>query len=156
VAYAANDALFGLNVAMAIALEVNANRLVDLPDQLRRDELAQSLFRMSQQFAGVPIKVKSKPPKEKANKEASPAPMATHKMKAFEERLAEKRAKGRVGLRQSQMYYNVKLEAPDGQPLCTMNEKKALWYVERGLGVIVNEDPLTIRLNFEPAGRPEV
>lgn len=33
------------------------------------------------------------------------------------------------------------------------DHKKAMWYVERGLGKVTCEDPLSVTLNFEPEGR---
>ncbi|XP_050715029.1 exonuclease 3'-5' domain-containing protein 2-like isoform X2 [Eriocheir sinensis] len=56
--------------------------------------------------------------------------------------------------RKSPLYYNCQLLAPDDSPLCTCDPKKAKWYVEKGLGVEVQHNPLVVRLNFEPAGRP--
>lgn len=56
--------------------------------------------------------------------------------------------------RQSPMYYNCQLLAPDDSLLCTCDPKKAKWYIEKGLGVEVQHKPLVVRLNFEPAGRP--
>ena len=41
------------------------------------------------------------------------------------------------------------------QVLCTCDIKKAEWYIKRNIGVLVCEDPLTVRLKFEPSGRPE-
>ena len=29
------------------------------------------------------------------------------------------------------------------------------WYVEKGLGDVLQEDPLVVKLRFEPAGRPQ-
>lgn len=58
-------------------------------------------------------------------------------------------------LRQGPLYHNCQLRAPDDQPLCTIDPKKAHWYVAKGLGVLVSEEPLVVRLNFEPAGRPQ-
>ncbi|XP_049887794.1 exonuclease 3'-5' domain-containing protein 2 [Pectinophora gossypiella] len=55
--------------------------------------------------------------------------------------------------RSKPLYHNCFLEAPDGEQLCTCDNKKALWYVEKGLADIVLESPLTVRLRFEPAGR---
>ena len=52
------------------------------------------------------------------------------------------------------MYHNAKLEAPDGQPLCVCDTKKAAWYVAKGIGQYVDAEQLTVRLNFEPSGRP--
>merc|ERR1719474_415182 len=39
--------------------------------------------------------------------------------------------------------------------LCTCDYKKAAWYVKKNIGHIISENPLTVRLNFEPSGRPE-
>lgn len=43
--------------------------------------------------------------------------------------------------------------APDGVVLSNTDKKKAYWYVERNLATIECEEPLTIRLNFEPSNR---
>lgn len=45
------------------------------------------------------------------------------------------------------------MEAPDGELLCTMDRTKAEWYKKKGLAVLVAEDPLRMRLCFEPSGR---
>ncbi|XP_071518285.1 exonuclease 3'-5' domain-containing protein 2-like isoform X1 [Panulirus ornatus] len=55
--------------------------------------------------------------------------------------------------RKGPLYHNCQLWAPDDEPLCTCDPKKAFWYVEKGLGELVSEDPVIVRLNFEPAGR---
>ncbi|KAM3960146.1 exonuclease 3'-5' domain-containing 2 [Aphomia sociella] len=55
--------------------------------------------------------------------------------------------------RSKPLYHNCFLQAPDGELLCTCDNKKALWYVEKQLADVVNEEPLTVRLRFEPAGR---
>ncbi|XP_075980451.1 exonuclease 3'-5' domain-containing 2 isoform X2 [Anticarsia gemmatalis] len=55
--------------------------------------------------------------------------------------------------RSKPLYHNCFLQAPDGELLCTCDSKKALWYVEKELADVVKEDPLTVRLRFEPAGR---
>jgi hypothetical protein len=46
------------------------------------------------------------------------------------------------------------LLAPDGQHLSTVDKKKAEWYLVRGLADMVTEDPPTVKLRFEPSGRP--
>lgn len=43
--------------------------------------------------------------------------------------------------------------APDGDVLSNCDTKKAQWYIDKGLAVQINDDPLTIQLNFEPNGR---
>lgn len=49
--------------------------------------------------------------------------------------------------------YNVYMEAPDGDLLCTMDKIKADWYLRKGLAKVVTESPLRMRLCFEPHGR---
>ena len=56
--------------------------------------------------------------------------------------------------RKSPLYHNAKLQAPDGQPLCVCDTKKAEWYVSKGIGKYVDDTNLIVRLNFEPSGRP--
>lgn len=56
--------------------------------------------------------------------------------------------------RTTPFYHNCHLEAPDGELLCTCDRKKAEWYVKKGRGIVIEEEPVfTVRLNFEPAGR---
>ncbi|XP_018521754.1 exonuclease 3'-5' domain-containing protein 2 isoform X1 [Lates calcarifer] len=57
--------------------------------------------------------------------------------------------------RKSPLYDNCFLHAPDGQPLCTCDKKKARWYLDKGIGVLQSEDPFVVRLLFEPSGRPD-
>lgn len=51
------------------------------------------------------------------------------------------------------VYENCKMLAPDGVCLSNCDRKKALWYIERGLADKVLDEPLTIKLKFEPANR---
>ncbi|XP_067012367.2 exonuclease 3'-5' domain-containing protein 2 [Anabrus simplex] len=55
--------------------------------------------------------------------------------------------------RRTTMYHNCYMQAPDGEVLCTCDRKKSEWYVMKNLATVVSEEPFTIRLNFEPAGR---
>ncbi|XP_064169802.1 exonuclease 3'-5' domain-containing protein 2 isoform X2 [Anguilla rostrata] len=57
--------------------------------------------------------------------------------------------------RKSPLYDNCFLYAPDGQPLCTCDKKKAKWYLDKGIGELLSEDPFIVRLKFEPSGRPD-
>ncbi|XP_053553965.1 exonuclease 3'-5' domain-containing protein 2 [Bombina bombina] len=57
--------------------------------------------------------------------------------------------------RKSPLYDNCFLHAPDGQPLCTCDRKKAQWYLDKGIGDLVSNDPFIVQLLFEPSGRPE-
>ncbi|XP_072028689.1 exonuclease 3'-5' domain-containing protein 2-like isoform X2 [Amphiura filiformis] len=56
--------------------------------------------------------------------------------------------------RQSIMYHNCKLLAPDGTLLCTCDRKKAEWYIYKDIGVAECQEPFTVRLKFEPKGTP--
>lgn len=51
------------------------------------------------------------------------------------------------------LYENCKILAPDGQLLTYANRKKINWYLNKGLATLITEEPLTIQLKFEPAGR---
>ncbi|XP_035206691.1 exonuclease 3'-5' domain-containing protein 2-like [Stegodyphus dumicola] len=67
------------------------------------------------------------------------------------------KSKGRYSKpRKKSMYDNCQLVAPDGELLCSCDRSKAEWYVNKNLGEVINEDPFTVRLNFEPSGRPKL
>lgn len=53
----------------------------------------------------------------------------------------------------SKIFDNCLIEAPDGVALSRCGIKKAQWYLDRNLAHLVNKEPYTIRLNFEPSGR---
>eukprot|EP00026_Physarum_polycephalum_P006793 Phypoly_transcript_06845.p1 GENE.Phypoly_transcript_06845~~Phypoly_transcript_06845.p1 ORF type:complete len:530 (+),score=62.33 Phypoly_transcript_06845:46-1590(+) len=55
-------------------------------------------------------------------------------------------------VRKSQLYYNCQLMSPDGTILCKCDLKKIGWYLDRNLGEIVAQDPLTLKFNFAPKG----
>ncbi|XP_028925491.1 exonuclease 3'-5' domain-containing protein 2 isoform X1 [Ornithorhynchus anatinus] len=57
--------------------------------------------------------------------------------------------------RKSPLYDNCFLHAPDGQPLCTCDRRKAQWYLDKGIGELMSEEPFVVKLRFEPSGRPE-
>ncbi|KAJ4425777.1 exonuclease 3'-5' domain-containing protein 2 [Periplaneta americana] len=68
-------------------------------------------------------------------------------------RAANKPTSRAFSTRQKPLYDNCILQAPDGEVLSTCDVKKAEWYVLKELGVKVSDDPLTVRLLFEPSGR---
>jgi hypothetical protein len=55
--------------------------------------------------------------------------------------------------RQSQIYDSCRILTPDGELMCLVGEKKARWYLDRGLGRQVEDEPLTVVLSFEPKGK---
>ncbi len=50
------------------------------------------------------------------------------------------------------IYGNCQVLSPDGILMFRCDEKKANWYLNRNLGEIINNSPLTVKLNFEPRG----
>ena len=58
-------------------------------------------------------------------------------------------------VRKTPLYHNSLLWAPDNQPLCTCDPRKAQWYIEKDLGEKISDDPFIVRLKFEPSGRPQ-
>ncbi|KAK4492815.1 hypothetical protein RD792_000140 [Penstemon davidsonii] len=55
----------------------------------------------------------------------------------------------------SPVYHNCKIYANDGRLLCYSDRRKLEWYLNRNLAKLVEEDPPSIMLLFEPKGRPE-
>jgi hypothetical protein len=51
------------------------------------------------------------------------------------------------------VYEGCKMVAPDGEVLSNCDSKKIKWYLDRDLAEVISENPLTIRLKFEPNGR---
>ena len=49
------------------------------------------------------------------------------------------------------LYDNCKLLDPEGQLLALVDAKRAQWYVKKGLGVVEEENPMTVRLIFQPS-----
>ena len=50
------------------------------------------------------------------------------------------------------IYGNWQVQSPDGILMFRCDEKKAMWYVKRSLGDIINNDPKIVKLNFKPNG----
>ena len=56
-------------------------------------------------------------------------------------------------LKDQQPYHGCKIYHPDGTLLCLCRQDRVEWYIERGLATVVDEPPLSIRLNFVPKGK---
>ena len=54
------------------------------------------------------------------------------------------------------VFENCQIQLPSGEILCYSNSKKAYWYIDRSLATIITQDPLVVRLNFEPNIKSEV
>ncbi len=55
--------------------------------------------------------------------------------------------------RKKKLYHNCKILSPDGELMCRVSEKRAQKYLDKGLAEIVEDETLTIQLNFKPKGR---
>ncbi|PIN22164.1 Ribonuclease D [Handroanthus impetiginosus] len=55
----------------------------------------------------------------------------------------------------SPVYHNCKIYANDGRLLCYCDRRKLEWYLNRNLAKLVEHNPASIMLLFEPKGRPE-
>lgn len=51
-----------------------------------------------------------------------------------------------------EIYGNCRVLSPQGYLMFRCDTKKANWYLRKDLASVVNEDPLTIQLTFEPKG----
>ncbi|OCT64793.1 exonuclease 3'-5' domain containing 2 isoform X2 [Xenopus laevis] len=152
VLYAARDA----QVSVALFLHLLGFFSADLPCPW------ESLLGKCQGLIDVPFKGKgngfsngevsgsSRQRKERAGDQS------THNSQGRDPRKNKKKPLG-VGYsaRKSPLYDNCFLHAPDGQPLCTCDRKKAQWYLDKGIGDLVSTIPFVVKLRFEPSGRPE-
>eukprot|EP00092_Neocalanus_flemingeri_P045105 GFUD01050253.1.p1 GENE.GFUD01050253.1~~GFUD01050253.1.p1 ORF type:complete len:571 (+),score=175.73 GFUD01050253.1:246-1958(+) len=143
--YAANDALVGVNIAWVI-LSNNFTRTVGswvralMWDQ---EQLVGEVTKVLDEFADLKFNNRGWKTVLKAGKEKSNSPSPLNDRVRFN------------AIRKSPLYHNCMLQAPDGQVLCTCDIKKAKWYVAKEIGDLVCEEPYTVRLRFEPSGRPE-
>ena len=51
-----------------------------------------------------------------------------------------------------EIYGNCKVLSPDGILMFRCDDKKANWYIKRDLCEVTEDEPLTIKLKFEPKG----
>ena len=54
--------------------------------------------------------------------------------------------------KERKIYGNWQVKSPEGILMFRCDEKKAMWYVKRDLGEIVQEDPKIVQLKFKPNG----
>lgn len=148
--YAANDALVGIQVLMVLVGELwgkmerpTSLLLPFLLPTLWHFYFAKAIRHTCQAYTDRKFSTKNQ---DTVNRTSGSQPKA-----------APRRRKEdlQVTTRKGPLYYNCQLLAPDNKPLCTIDPKKARWYVDKGLGHLISEEPLIVRLNFEPTGRPQ-
>ena len=91
------------------------------------DGLVHQLLAFSSPFVDIPIRTKGMKP---------PPPINSNSQQQQSCKQRPPKVKPRP-LRKSPLYHNAKLEAPDGQPLCVCDVKKAQWYLDKGFGAKV-------------------
>ncbi len=141
IAYAANDALTVMAVLMSVTLKlIPLESCPDSYETLVKTSRWHCLPFVDKAFGKIKI-----PKHNKNGTKISNANVKTRDKSSSHSTLSRP------------LYDNARLEAPDGQLLCVCDSKKALWYVDKGLGekVEVPGENLTVRLKFEPAGRPK-
>ncbi|XP_043837339.1 exonuclease 3'-5' domain-containing protein 2 isoform X2 [Dromiciops gliroides] len=95
-------------------------------------------------------------PKKARNQKSRAGGMSSGNQQGRDPRKQKQKPLGKgYSARKSPLYDNCFLHAPDGQPLCTCDRRKAQWYLDKGIGELVSEDPFVVKLQFEPSGRPE-
>jgi hypothetical protein len=140
--YAANDALVAVNILWTLlSRQFSSSPLRALASTLwHQARLEQEVSTVLDRFVDLNFNNRDWKQRLKAK---SPSPAASV-------------IKGRHNsTRKTPLYHNCMLQAPDGQVLCTCDTKKARWYISKGIGYLVSEDPLIVQLRFEPSGRPE-
>ncbi|XP_045615854.2 exonuclease 3'-5' domain-containing protein 2 [Procambarus clarkii] len=146
--YAADDALVGIHILMRLMekLWVPSSLLIPiLPSMMWHYHLSTAIHQTCHSVLDVKFSYSGKQLNAGVAPNSRSAPSA--KLKSISRAYST---------RKGPLYHNCQLRAPDDQPLCTCDPKKAQWYIEKGLGVLISEDPLIVRLKFEPAGRPQV
>jgi len=145
VEYAANDALVAVNIAWVIVSNHLTSTMASWVRAVMWDQekLSGEVVKVLEEFSDITFNNREWKLVLKAGKEKSKSPSPFNDKVRFN------------SIRKSPLYHNCMLQAPDGQVLCTCDTKKADWYVSKGIGYIVSQDPYTVRLRFEPSGRPE-
>lgn len=54
--------------------------------------------------------------------------------------------------RKSVLYGNIHIQGPDGHEMFHCNSQRALWYLNRDLADVIDVNPPTLRLKFQPGG----
>lgn len=146
--YAADDALVGVASVMAIAIESLAaypTYNVFSSDK-RYEDVVQKAEELCKPFVNTRFSSKSNTNNSSAIPRKGPNGVLDQ---------VPKRKLHSHSVRKKPLYTNAKLQSPDGQMLSLVDTKHADWYVKKGLAEYISHDPVVVRLNFEPKGRPE-
>ncbi|CAG0901331.1 unnamed protein product [Darwinula stevensoni] len=152
VEYAALDALAALAVFLRLYSDDLKQSLCFLLSPLDLQQVHGSLHTMCLGFKDVKFK---KVPGELRGEKEKKKNRGRGDGKWKKEEDSKKGEKQIFSTKKSPYYSNCYLWAPDGTPLTMCTAKRANWYLLQNLGTKEAEDPLIVRLNFEPSGGPE-
>lgn len=144
--YAAEDALVGVHILVALLQKLwtlNSSIVPFLPSLHWHRHLSSAVHQICLPFVDRKFSMNKSEQNGGANESGQTASSVKLKS-AYQPQV----------MRRSPLYYYSQMRAPDNELLCVCDPRKALWYVEKGKAKVVSEDPLVIRLNFEPSGRP--
>ncbi|XP_003388132.1 PREDICTED: exonuclease 3'-5' domain-containing protein 2-like isoform X2 [Amphimedon queenslandica] len=136
--YAARDAIAGLIILSKLAEHKKRRTKSDSCQTMKSDTISEEekscVFSLCQGIIDVNYNIRNNSQPQK--------PQASGRTAAY-------------SIRQSPLYYNCQLIAPDGTLLSTVDKRKVEWYLSKELGVLVSEDPPVLQLLFEPSGKPK-
>ncbi|XP_028158918.1 exonuclease 3'-5' domain-containing protein 2 [Ostrinia furnacalis] len=144
VRYASADAHVAIKMFVRLVNDLNKNnRWLSMK---RNGEIWDNLDKFCWQYCDIRFKT---------NKMDRQGKNDTNKVKQLKKKDKELVSSKRYphAVRSRPLYHNCFLQAPDGDLLCTCDDRKAMWYVEKQIADVVKDDPLTVRLRFEPSGR---
>ncbi|EDW80934.2 uncharacterized protein Dwil_GK11793, partial [Drosophila willistoni] len=149
--YAANDALAAVAIFQKLCRDLEPRAFWDIRPLTSEDWLPKIQPFIDVDFTkGFSIGLSS------SNAGGGTAPSSspmTAKSKPKKVMVPEKQYCRKLGTQSKAFYDNCLLEAPDGELLCTIDRRKASWYLNQNLGTHIPGETFTVRLNFEPAGR---
>jgi hypothetical protein len=146
--YAANDAISAVDIFTELVLHRMLSRAPSAGRDLVED-FQRKVLSVTQGIVDLRYTATASP------KVSTTSKRGQHNQNGSQKSESKSDATRSYSLRKKPLYHSCQLRAPDGQLLCTCDKKKAEWYIEKGIGEKVADDPLTVRLRFEPAGRPE-
>ena len=156
IAYAANDAFVATHILLQIAFE-NLDLYSRGKEAENIEELSNHAYEIAKLYYGVPYRDKG--PANLIKCKETNSSSSTARGASASSNTGTKY--GKILPKKTKKVHNAKLIGPDDKPLCVCDTKKAMWYVNKELGVIVDRQsddkgaPMTVKLNFEPVGSHE-
>jgi len=126
-----------------------------LPTDTLRTSPSQSLTELSYSLCQGIVDIKHKPKLVMNHNVQKTASRAYSTTKQTTTQLDKTSKRYNHQCRDRPLYENCFLIGPDKQILATVNRTKAEWYLHKNIGVVEKDEPFTVRLLFEPSGKPK-